>query len=212
MRRSDISGFARHSRLRPQSLLGFACCLVIGLRVGAVGCADNGSDGVAGSGGAAGIGGAGGSRGVFADCINPSPDNRCECYPSLEDTPWGPWCGSEASCSLGFLTNSEGTVIGIPALDGSDGTKATKCVALTSQPNARGEPCSVLTESVSVDVNVRHDTCAPYLFCHFNRCASLCSLQDDCFPGGCSMLTVDPETGGSLGVCEGGGGGGGDSR
>jgi len=200
MHSSAVSWVAVYSSIHPQSLSALVCCLVVGLCAEAVGCRDNGSDGVAGSGGTAGIGGAGGSGGVtFTDCINPSSDNRCECYPFFGG--FSPSCGSGESCSLRFLTNSEGRVIGLPALDGSDGTKATKCVALAAQANSAGEPCSVLTESISADVNVRYDTCTPGLFCYGNRCAYMCDIQDDCYPYGCDLLDAEYPGGGPFGVC-----------
>ena len=77
------------------------------------------------------------------DCVNPSPDNRCECYPFGVSPFFGPSLPPTGTCALRFLTESHGSVIGLPALDGSDSVKTSECLALEAQPDSLGERCAI---------------------------------------------------------------------
>ncbi len=144
----------------------------------------------------------------FANCVYPSTDDRCECYPFGDFPTEGPSCGPGESCSLRFLEGRPDRfpTYDLPALDGSDGTRTTECVADAAQPDLRGEPCSVLTESVGDTVSARRDTCAANLFCDLRGvCVTYCELQDDCFPDPCTPIAYGPDA--PIGICAGGSGG-----
>jgi hypothetical protein len=200
----DVSRSASCCPVHVGLLAATMFCLVSAIGLIATGCSD---EEPGGSGGAAGIGGAAGSGArSFMDCVNPSPDNRCECYPFGESPFLGPSCAPTGTCALRFLTDSDGSVIGLPALDGSDGVKTSECFALEAQPHSLGERCTILTELVSADVNARRDTCAPNLFCadlggQSPSCVRFCRIQDDCLPATCRMLTS--VFGDSVGTCSG---------
>ncbi|MEM8605737.1 MAG: hypothetical protein AAGF92_01430 [Myxococcota bacterium] len=164
---------------------------------------DNGMNGEGGTGGDAGGSGATGGTGgqvtesPFGGCTEQPPGSlACDCDP-LNDN-----CSANLNCSLSLDADPEDNrvVTGVFALDGSDGTPATECLADFIQTIEAGGACVL----VQAGVFGRRDECLPGLVCDpesNDTCVPLCLNNGDCADNSCEFYGLNDPDFGRLGRC-----------
>lgn len=131
----------------------------------------------------------------YADCTEQPPGSvECSCDPFNDN------CSGNTNCSTNFFFDpATGEITAVPALDGSDGTPASECVADFIQVVGEGDPCNV-----SATATQRFDDCLPGLFCDEVSgfvCVPLCVAGRACADGNCEFFTLTNPEIGLLGRC-----------
>jgi hypothetical protein len=132
-------------------------------------------------------------------------DAECECDPLSETACDQPT--SNLKCSTTFYVDELGAIIGMPALDGSEGAWATECVSDFVQEDGAGASCFVTAGSGSDgSAPTRRDTCVQGFHCENpdggeqGTCVPLCASSADCGGGTCALFDTGA-TGVTLGRC-----------